>query len=695
MTSAEATRSARSRVFRASAVGGVLAGLLFTWMLTAGHADLTRSHPVSNLYDAQAHSLLDLRWDIPRGELGIEAIVIDGKSYMYYGPWPAFLRVPVAALTDRFDGELTSISMLLAFVVLLVAATRLGWRVRELARGDAPLARWELGVAGAFTFVLGAGSIVLFLASRAWVYSEAELWGAALSIAAYDQIVAFLTKPGRRPLAWAGVLSALAFLSRASVGLGPIVALGLVLAGRLLVMARARFARRPLRWFGLPTDPQGRSFLPWIAVAVAAPLVLYAYVNYSRFGHPFRVPFTHHVTLAFDEARQAAFAANGGSFFGLQFVPTNIIAFARPDALRLDALFPWVTFPPDATVVGDATFDTLDLSSSIPATMPALTILGVVGIVAIVRARQQTGEGPDLSALRTPVAGALVGGGVTLTIAFVAHRYLSDFLPLLVLCSLAGLQALLRRLDGGSRPRWRGVVVAGLVIACVASVWVNLSLGLLYQRSYNASLSDAERAAFVGFQRDVDRLIPGGSRFRLRQGTELPAPGEAGDLFVVRNCDGLYLSDGSQWNPVERTNATGRYRFRVTFPRRAPGTREPIVAAGQPAATDVLGVEYRDNDRVAFLFAGQTPGDVRVGQPQRIEPGKEYTLDVLLDPRPRHIEVRMDGDGVFGWLHSLPSGPVRFGEAAGHPAFQPRFTGRLDVLPVRAELCSQLLRDTG
>ena len=70
--------------------------------------------------------------------------------------------------------------------------------------------------------MIGAGSVLTFLASVGWVYHEAELWGAALAIAAFDLIVAYTIAPARRELVLASLFTTLAFLSRGSVGAGPV-----------------------------------------------------------------------------------------------------------------------------------------------------------------------------------------------------------------------------------------------------------------------------------------------------------------------------------------------------------------------------------------------------------------------------------------------------------------------------------------
>jgi hypothetical protein len=695
----EVDASGRARYYRACAIGALVAALVFTWMLAAGRLDVLRAGELSHLYDSQAHSLLDGRWDIPRDELGIEAWIVDGKAYTYFGPVPSILRMPVAALTDGFDGRLTQLSMLGAFAVLMVFTTRLGWRVRTLVRGSAAVGSFEAWAAGAFTFVLGAGSVVLFLASRPIVYHEAELWGAALAIAAYDFILAFIVERNRSHLAWAGVFAGLAFLTRGSVGAGPVAALALLLLVRLLVAAHRRVGRdallAPLRWLGVGDAERNRSYLMPLAFAVAIPAVLYIYVNYARFGHPWSLPISQHVTVleAADAMRIEALAANGGSQFGLKFIPTNVVAMLRPDGIGFDGLFPWLTFPPPADVIGGVKFDTIDWSGSIPTTMPLLFVLAVVGAVAIFR-RHSAPQFPSLAALRVPVIGALAGGFVTLTIYFIAQRYMSDFLPLLVLLALVGLHTFVRGFVTTER---RNLLVrfatVGLVALAVLSLCANFALALQYQRVFNEFLSPPERAAFIGFQHEIDELVPGRSRFDLGVGAELPRPEPAlaDTLFAVGDCDGLYWSDGETWFGVERTAATGEYPLEVTFPDRRPGSRETLLTVGSGDEADRVIVEYRDDDRVAFgLVSAFDDGRTFRSKPVDLEPGRSYRLDVVVDPHAGRFDLELDGEPVDGFTIPINPGPVAIA-GTDSATSETDFSGTVEHVPERPTLCRELV----
>src|SRR5262245_23192036 len=177
-------------------------------MLTAGTFDLFPWQPVSDFYDEQAHSLLDGRLDVRTSVLGIEGFVHDGKTYMYQGPMPAIVRLPIALVTDRLDGRLSAAAMLVAFVVAIVASLRILWRIRTRVRGDAPVATVEALFVGLWSFVLAGGSTLLFTASRSYVYHESLLWALAFALAAFDAMLAWADRPTRGRLIAAGVLAA-------------------------------------------------------------------------------------------------------------------------------------------------------------------------------------------------------------------------------------------------------------------------------------------------------------------------------------------------------------------------------------------------------------------------------------------------------------------------------------------------------
>ncbi len=87
--------------------------------------------------------------------------------------------------------------------------------------------------------------------------------------------------------------------------------------------------------------------------------------------------------------------------------------------------------------------------------------------------------------MRAPLVGGLAAIATMVTIAFIAQRYLADFVPFLVVGSVVGLQALYGRAAADWRRRTPRAVAAGLVALAVAGAWVSFALTLRYQRTYN------------------------------------------------------------------------------------------------------------------------------------------------------------------------------------------------------------------
>ena len=281
----------------ATTVGAVLAITVFAVLLSSGSTALLVRDQYGNFYDAQARALLAGHWDVPARALFYEGFRIHGRTYTYFGVWPAVLRMPILELFPGTAGRLTRLSMLTAFGVFLAAVGALHWRIRTLLTPDRPMDRGSIAFAAAVPVVAGCGTAALFLASRAWVYHEAILWGIAWSIVAYERLIAFTRHPNGVRLAGVGAATALALASRVSLGFGVVGALVLVaigIAARPLPGLGGRWRRR-LGAFAPGETVDGQRWLAPVLLTILVPVALYAFVNRARFGTLFSVPWTRQV----------------------------------------------------------------------------------------------------------------------------------------------------------------------------------------------------------------------------------------------------------------------------------------------------------------------------------------------------------------------------------------------------------------
>lgn len=692
----------RKAFLRAWAAGIVPATLLYAWMVTGGTWRLFDQHPTADFYDGQAHALLAGRLDLPADLLGIEGFASGGRHHMYQGPFPALLRLPIAAVTDSLDGRLAALSMLAAFLVAAGASCGLVWQVRCLLRAGAPIRRAEAVATAGFAFVVTGGSVLLVEASQVSVYHESAMWGIALCTATFTALLRHLCVPSRRTLVLASALATATIWSRASLGVGAVGALGLLLAGEALAWKAPD--RRP--WLGSLArqlrpgrSPSGRAVLGALA-ACLVPVLSYVGVNEAKFGTAISVPWTDQVFTDVSTPRREFLEANDGTFFGLQFLPTSALSYLRPDAFAIERQFPWIGYRTgsigSSTGLGGVRFDKIDATSSIPVAFPLLGVLAAAGILAIARPRR---DRTGVRLLTGPLLGASAGAATIFVFGFIAHRYLGDVLPALVVAGGVGFVSVgagIARL----RPGTRRLVIAALVLVGAAGAWTSFAHALWYQRVFASPGSESATAAFYADRRDLPSL-PVGRGTAVNRGEGLPERGQPGELFVVGDCDGLYVSDGAtvdelshtNWKPVVRTPAVGAHELAVSFDDAPDGTQEPILVApatgaSSPAGETVISVEHLPGDRVRFH--SRSPGSEGTGPAVEVEPGRTYRMHASADPHTDFTLVVLDGQRVLSGFYPAATAPV-LGRNTVDASTLSRFGGTLRELPVERGACESIV----
>lgn len=552
------------RVHVATAVGLLVGALAYYLTLFDYRLDPTRTAVrlgyASNFFDIQAKAFLEGRLDVPAGSLGIEGFVVDGKTYMYFPPFPALLRVPVMLVTTAFDGRLTLTSMAVAWVLFATMTALLLWLVRRCLRGDLPVSRSEAVAGAVFLAAATGGSVVTFDASLPWVYHEVYLWAVALVVGTIYWLVRAIVEPTRRNVAWLGGFALASALTRTTGGW----AVCLVILGVALWFASGR------------AGPERRAQWRLPLVAGATPLLAAIVYNAVKFGHPFLFPLQNQVWTQVNEHRRDALGANGGSITGPQFFLTSLVNYFRPDGIRFVDHFPWITLPAEpARAYGGAYLDQYYRTGSVTAFMPLLLLLSLAALPFLLRRTQRV----ERLALRPAViAGVLVSGGV-MAYGYVAYRYTSEFVPALVVTGAVGLWGTCALLERRARPV-RGIALAlgtGLAIFSMAA-------NLLTAQAMTATTWRGDRLRdYVALQQRVSGGPGSGLSRTVTQSSELPADGRTDELHVVGDCDALYLNTGDAYEPwvlVERrpdvieVRVTDRLRAGRALLMTARGTSE-------------------------------------------------------------------------------------------------------------------------
>lgn len=561
-------------------------------MLSGGRPSLWRQMGMlGSFFDVQGRALLAGHLAVPASGASFEGYVSGGHTYLYWGPVPALLRLPVLLATHRLDGRLTQLSMLAALVVLLVSGYRLHWRLRTLVRGPGtPLARGESGLVFALSLVLGAGAVPLFLVSWPVVYHESELWGAALALAGLDATLAVAERPTRRRVAIAGMLGALAINTRVTVGLAPVLALAFVGLG----LGRGA-ARRPAGGAATSRSFTGAWCVGAAAMAAGSELAL----NVAKFGTLFGLPLYGHVAFRLDAREHAAALANHGSLIGLHFLPSTLLAAVRPDALGTMRAFPFIGLPDSLpTVFGGAKFVGLLPSLSAVTAMPLFCVLLVVGVALTRRA------------LVISIFGACALAFLpTLLVASIATRYLADLLPLLWVGGCVGLQTILDRAELRRRSVTAAIIALGL-----AGLVVNGAAGIAQAGLFAPTTSQAMRRGFIEFADRIDGWL-GRRPHGLHAIAAWPdhVAGRPGDLFVLDRCAGLFVHDQADGLlPVERGPLAGLMNLTLARPAAVRGRLVELRGAPAVPGAAIDGQGTNAGLRVSVQVGGRPLGAATV-----------------------------------------------------------------------------------
>jgi hypothetical protein len=471
----------------------------------------------SDFYDAQARSLAHGKLAVDPEVASFEGIVQGDETHLYYGIFLALARVPVTLVTHSLSGQLARLSILVAYALALVVSVHLAHAGQQLVcRESDDRDRWRIAV----LLLAVAASPALFTFGWITVYHETEMWAFTLALAALACALRVLTTPSRRWAYGAAAAASLCTTTRASVGVA--------VTGAVLVALVVAY-RSSIRQLAGP------------ALAAVAGCVVHGIVNTVRFGGPWNIPVLDQVQTK-DPARSRWFAEHE-SFFAAEFVPSTLLQYLRPDAVRFERIVPFVRYGPPAVELNGVDFESNTPTTSLTVGATLLVILAVAGVVWAVRERR--------FALLGMIAATAVAGVPTLMIGFTANRYLIDFMPALVLAAAVAVWL---------TPPAR-VPVKAFVVALVAwGVIVNVALGVWSGRAIDTGFVEGR------FRLD-DRFFDGSSPGVIRAAdvTDRTAFGTIAVDAEAGRCLGVYVVDGRGVSTLERS--AGDHMVAGTSPR--------------------------------------------------------------------------------------------------------------------------------
>jgi hypothetical protein len=276
-------------------------GVLLWIFTTTGGRQVFVNEILSEAYDSQAEHFL-------RGDVGVdgdairhEAMIVNGKTCMYFGPFPAFVRIPLNFVYPGGRGHWSRITGFCAGMIALAAFAGL---VRLALRSAQLSGRWKNWLGNICLIGFALGSPLLLLLGNLSIYDEAIVWALAWSLAALYFAFRSREKEGAaltRSLLAFSLCAGAALLSRLTFG-APLLLIAPVLALRVLRKDRMRNL--------------AALFLP-----IGAALLFYLSLSYAKFGNFRGEGFDHYVN-----SDQRQFTQKHG-FFRLERVPYSFVDY--------------------------------------------------------------------------------------------------------------------------------------------------------------------------------------------------------------------------------------------------------------------------------------------------------------------------------------------------------------------------------
>jgi hypothetical protein len=251
----------------------------------------------------QAESFLHGRWDLDLGPRVTDIVVLGGKDYIVYPPFPALLLLPFVAIFGLATSDILFTTVLSALNLPLLYLLLEQVRANGLTRRP-----WPENLLLSLFFFYGSINLWLSLGGRMWFTAQVV----CVTCTLLSLLLAF-----RRHFAWSAVLLGCAFFSRATVLLGfPFLAyLAWQDAGtqRLLERFVASLRARQLEWQAVPW----RRLLP-VAAVTSVVLILFMARNALLFGSPFE--------SGYDILIHQRYPVVTTGPFNIRYVPVNLVA---------------------------------------------------------------------------------------------------------------------------------------------------------------------------------------------------------------------------------------------------------------------------------------------------------------------------------------------------------------------------------
>ncbi|HEX2943371.1 MAG TPA: hypothetical protein VHO91_20120 [Rhodopila sp.] len=429
------------------------------------HLALIAPEQLDHAFGSMLMHMLHGDFGVDKDAIGFESFTRNGRTYAYFGIFPALLRLPAMPFVDVTNGGLARLSCLTAMVTFVFLQVRTLWLVHR----GVPAEYRSIPCAVVLAVATCLSGPQIYLLGSATIYHEAVFWAAAMG-AAYNLILlrAFMAvHPSTPATLTAGELTAMAALAGLALNTRASVGAALCLSTGLLVLW-IKWRGGAGRWSGLRTVAAGLSHRRfWAPVCVLTALVLVAgIVNLQRWGSPLRFADFRYYDFAHRQPWRLAVVEAYGEINPIR-IPVGLLYYATglPYLLKSAAGF---------SEYFRSHFDGLEAPpfSGLVAN-PLTVILAAIGLWRVTR-RPAAFRPGAAALLRLALLGHATAIILVCAAMYLAMRYRMDFAPFMTLAAFAGYPAMSQAAHGPNRRRVLVAAVALCALGVVASHYLLL-----------------------------------------------------------------------------------------------------------------------------------------------------------------------------------------------------------------------------
>jgi hypothetical protein len=432
-----------------------LVSVYYLFLLSNGTLQVFEPEMLDKVFDSMLVHLLHGEFTVDRDVMDFEATLINGKTYTYFGVFPALLRLLAMPFTDITQAHLARLSCLAALVTLV----SLELRMLLVVHDSLPAGRRRpefLAVIVAATLLSGPQ---VFTLAAARVYDEPILWSAVMAVAFNLVVVRAALVRGKLytpELVWLAILAGLALHTRVPIGVALYLGTILLTAWTVLSEPRRQSAAhgRVLLSRISASVWDARVWLPAGILGLMA--LLQGVINFGRWGSPFTFSPDIQYYLLTEMRNAGNFDAlrNHGAFnFGRVWVGALYYATGLPWLLKgvspfaefLRAWYVRIEGPPSSPLL----------------TSPLTVLLAGLGVYRLMR-RPELPTG-SLDIARFALAGHLAAVLLILSLCYLTLRYRLDLIGFVMLATVLGYRSLCLETPEASR-RQLSTAGAGLCV---------------------------------------------------------------------------------------------------------------------------------------------------------------------------------------------------------------------------------------